>query len=530
MRYVGLVLLVFCGFTLWGSPGELAYWETVVPLSSPPSVFAPAYAPLDGRILRYGGVGPQGITGELVILEPGTWDWYYVPSFDSQIPPARYGASLTPMPDGRMALFGGAGETGLYNDLWFLNPATWEWYPVVTEDTPPEPRKFHSAWADEEGNFYVYGGIGSDGSTRSDIWQYNPEENAWTRGPDAPADFVDPVDFWCSWMDKDPDFFMVRGLPPSPTGVAQFFGPLPGTLYYSLGPDGEFATADDAWILDDLPENVPPPKYFAGYTMIDEDVYMFGGLYHRDGFTTSTSCLWYYDSVTNGWFYLPSHSLPYAVWDPYCWWDPEEDAVYLGGGWLGWPEALGWEDFLAGEPEDWDWDNWEPNDKVFVLHHPRQLAGPGGPGGQPPGQPPGPGRGPGGQERPRKDQPDEPEEQPPYLEGCLVTDAVEGGEPVSLNPVFTSANATAVFWFKLAPLCDPHSYRVEIYDAEGYLHDSLSSSTPNPDDHGVDCFGSYSSSWEFPLGPAAARPHGTWWAELYLDDVLVCTALFEVRE
>ena len=90
--------------------------------------------------------------------------------------------------------------------------------------------------------------------------------------------------------------------------------------------------------------------------------------------------------MANGWFYLPDPSPPYedtGVWDPHAWWDPDEDAVDLIGGWLNWPENLEWEELAAGDPEDWDWDNWEPNDKVFVLRHPRQLAGPGGPGVQP---------------------------------------------------------------------------------------------------------------------------------------------------
>jgi len=308
------------------------------------------------------------------------------------------------------------------------------------------------------------------------------------------------------------------------------FSPTAQFIAYGNGPDGEFGTADDECSVSPPPENAPPRKCLAAYAATDEGVYMLGGLYHHGGATYSTPCLWYYYLASNGWFYLPDPAPPYAdtgVWDAHAWWDPDEDSLYLVGGWFGWPGDLEWEVLFAGDPEDWDWDNWEPNDKVFVLRHPRQLAGPGGPGGQPPGRPPGPG---GGQGRPRKDEPDEPEEQPPYLERCVVTDAVQDGEPVSLNPVFTGADTTAIFWFKLSPLCDPHSYRVEIYDADGYLHDSLSDSTPNPDEHGVDCFGSYSSSWEFPLGPAEARPHGTWWAELYLDDVLVCTTLFEVKE
>ena len=119
--------------------------------------------------------------------------------------------------NGNLWLFGGQGydstgaNEGILNDLWKYDPAINEWtwmggssafncadvpqkychmpgvYGNLGQPSPgniPGSRYLSSNWKDNEGNFWLFGGIGfdsvSDWSYLNDLWQFNPTTDEWT--------------------------------------------------------------------------------------------------------------------------------------------------------------------------------------------------------------------------------------------------------------------------------------------------------------------------------------------------------------
>jgi hypothetical protein len=289
------------------------------------------------------------------------------------------------------------------------------------------------------------------------------------------------------------------------------------------------------WRRLDAQGDVPPPKYLPAIARKGDRVYMFGGLYRGEKRVFPTPCTFSYDLAGNRWTYHHAVPPPYqetGLWGASAFYDAVADVFYILGGLVGWPfgELM---DFLAGFPADWQPTNRNLNENVY-LYRPDEGK-PAGLGAQPraPGQPGKPGRlgQPGGEQPPPpKNKPDYPEEQPPYLKRCLLTDALdEAGQPVNVNPTFTAAHDVAYFGFKMSPLCDEVSFRGEVYDAGGSLHYTFTGSTVDPDKYGVDCIREYAYWQKIPLGPPEGRVHGNWWIELYINGTLSCTSVFEVE-
>ena len=130
-------------------------------------------------------------------------------------PGSRYGAAGWADTAGNLWLFGGQGvdsgfASGYLNDFWKLNIATsqWTWMggvstvPVNSSNgvsgapgvygsigTPaagvmPGGRGYATAWADKQGNLWLFGGSGVDSAGNfgmlNDLWQYSPSSGQWT--------------------------------------------------------------------------------------------------------------------------------------------------------------------------------------------------------------------------------------------------------------------------------------------------------------------------------------------------------------
>ncbi len=418
------------------------------------------------------------------------------------------GATLTQVSPTEVALYGGVGEEGLLNDLWILNMENLEWREVETRGGPPA-RTYHSAWY-SDGTLYVAGGIGEDETPRRDLWGYDFEENTWTQGQDAPDDF------WGAYATLACE---------SPC-AAYILGPV--SLVYDL--------AGKTWSELTATGDAPPAKHLAAFARRDGTVEMFGGLYPGDGKVYSTPCHYSLDLPSKTWTYHHGVPAPFehtGLWGTSAFWSPWDDSFYLFGGLFGFPfESL--EEFIESSLrafQDWDvakWP-WGERDKVIVYR-------PGGPGGKPlggggkPGGGPGrvPGRPPGGEKKPKK--PKEPDEPYPNLVDCAVTHGLDdAGKPIDREPDFTVADEEAVAWVKISPLCEQVTIRFEIYAPPGYLYMPMEATSTNPAEYGVNCLGSYAYSFRFPLGVPETRPTGTWWVEVYINDALSCTRLFEVK-
>jgi N-acetylneuraminic acid mutarotase len=146
---------------------------------------------------------------QILCGQPGVYGTLGTPA-SGNFPGARYGAATWTDKSGNLWLFGGvafdsAGNRDDLNDLWEFNPSTKEWtwiggvntfvtgvgVPGVygTKGTPaagniPGGRSSASAWVDNNGNFWLFGGGGYDSANTdgflNDLWEFNPSSNQWT--------------------------------------------------------------------------------------------------------------------------------------------------------------------------------------------------------------------------------------------------------------------------------------------------------------------------------------------------------------
>ncbi|HWG19258.1 MAG TPA: chitobiase/beta-hexosaminidase C-terminal domain-containing protein [Terracidiphilus sp.] len=135
--------------------------------------------------------GQYGVYGTLGTPAPGN------------IPGGRWGAASWTDKSGHLWLFGGLGliwgEENWLNELWEFNPSTNEWTwmggyggPETGEDGPlgtpapgniPGGRQDPTAWTDESGDLWLFGGAGYSANSLlgalDDIWEINPSTNEW---------------------------------------------------------------------------------------------------------------------------------------------------------------------------------------------------------------------------------------------------------------------------------------------------------------------------------------------------------------
>ena len=132
----------------------------------------------------------------------------------ANIPSSRYGSASWTDQSGNLWLMGGSGvdstgTTAMLNDLWRYSPSSgqWTWMTgnsivginnglsgttsgvygsqgVASSGNTPGGRFQGASWIDASGNFWLFGGWGSDstGTTGllNDLWEYSPSANTWT--------------------------------------------------------------------------------------------------------------------------------------------------------------------------------------------------------------------------------------------------------------------------------------------------------------------------------------------------------------
>jgi N-acetylneuraminic acid mutarotase len=138
---------------------------------------------------------------------PGTYT-------DGNVPAGRFGAVGWTDGSGNLWLFGGftmveAGAGSSLNDLWEYNPTLKEWtwmagippeicwtadgcddhlgvygpLGTLSASNFPGVREFSATWTDSSGNFWLFGGQGSDsdndGTMLNDLWKFNPSTSEW---------------------------------------------------------------------------------------------------------------------------------------------------------------------------------------------------------------------------------------------------------------------------------------------------------------------------------------------------------------
>jgi hypothetical protein len=179
-----------------------------------------AWIDSSGHFWLFGGSGATGTYNDLWEFNPTTiqWTWMSGSSSPNQpgifgtqgvaspgnVPGARNGAIGWKDSAGNFWFFGGesvgAGVTAL-NDLWKFNIATqqWTWVSgstamnqpgvygsqgVASANNVPGARYYAISWTDEGGNFWLFGGVGTDSTgvtgELGDLWKFSPGADQWT--------------------------------------------------------------------------------------------------------------------------------------------------------------------------------------------------------------------------------------------------------------------------------------------------------------------------------------------------------------
>lgn len=189
-----------------------------------------------GRLWLFGGLGYDahgaiGMLNDLWRYDPATGDWTWVAgsstSSTSGTQTGAYGTRGVPGPtntpgprqratswtdaSGKLWLFGGYGfdahgTAGSLNDLWRFDSdeGVWTWMAgsdsanplasygtrgVASPANVPGPRFGSTAWAAQDGAFWILGGYGIDSTDSTgnlgDLWKYDPATQNWTwmKGP-----------------------------------------------------------------------------------------------------------------------------------------------------------------------------------------------------------------------------------------------------------------------------------------------------------------------------------------------------------
>lgn len=254
---------------------------------------------------------------------------------------------------GHLWLFGGfgygsAGTQGYLNDLWEFNPSTrqWAWMGgsklanqngsygtlrVANAGNTPGARFAPVAWADRDGNFWLFGGAaynaGSPGDT-NDLWKFNTstKEWAWMAGSnhvdqngiygahDVPSATNIPGarDNAMAWVDAEGKFWLFGG---SGYGAYGYFwlndlwefdpsdldwtwatgSAYGGTVINPDGPSGQGGLYDKLGVPD--PGNTPGGRINAStWTDAQGNLWMFGGRGYGSAFGEGAlNDLWEFD-------------------------------------------------------------------------------------------------------------------------------------------------------------------------------------------------------------------------------------------
>jgi N-acetylneuraminic acid mutarotase len=197
------------------------------------------WADSKGNLWLFGGYGDdpvytQGYLNDLWVysIANKTWEWVNGSSLNGpdygqggvygtlgvastgNMPGGRFVPAIWQDSGGNVWMFGGSGRdssnsisgVGSLNDLWMYNPTTNEWawmagsttvpgfeqgragiygtLGVANSANLPGGRYGAATWTDAQGNFWLFGGAGADGSGNSgdlnDLWMFNSTTQQWT--------------------------------------------------------------------------------------------------------------------------------------------------------------------------------------------------------------------------------------------------------------------------------------------------------------------------------------------------------------
>jgi len=260
--------------------------------------FSTTWRDATGNLWLFGGMGygsvDMGYLNDLWKYDPATNNWTWVNGSNiieqystygtqgiphaANKPGATYASVSWTDANNNLWLFGGFGYTdndfGFLNTLWKYNPSTNQWTWVKGDKTidkvgvygtkgvehannKPGGRYGSRTWTDANGNLWLFGGYGYDGSSTgmlNDLWKYNPATNKWT------------------WVNGD-------------NAIEQ-----PG-VYGTKGVPGA--------------SNKPGARYVStSWTDNSGNLWLFGGFGYDESLAGNLNDMWRYNPATNEWTWI----------------------------------------------------------------------------------------------------------------------------------------------------------------------------------------------------------------------------------
>jgi N-acetylneuraminic acid mutarotase len=340
----------------------------------------------NGNLWLFGGYGldstsyAQGYLNDVWTynIAQGTWTWVNgsnvvgpnyaqsgvygtlgVPS-STNAPGGRFAPSIWQDSSGNVWMFGGSGQdstgttngNGPLNDLWLYNPTTniWTWMGGSTtisrfntgqpgvygtlgtaaSGNMPGGRYGAATWTDQSGNFWLFGGAGTDANgingSLNDLWMFSPGTKLWTweggsntgnatgvygaQGVPSASNIPNPRNGAFTWTDPKGNFWLFSGA----TAMNDLWMFNPATKQWTFmsgsataGAAGSYGTQGVA-----AGTNLPPGRdYGSAWTDAAGNLWLLGGIGlgtpndgRLRGYDGSLNDEWMYNAATNQWTWV----------------------------------------------------------------------------------------------------------------------------------------------------------------------------------------------------------------------------------
>ncbi|MCE3226910.1 MAG: Kelch repeat type 2-containing protein [Bacteroidetes bacterium] len=264
-------------------------------------------------------------------------------------PGARLGSATWKDNNGNLWLFGGYGfdanSQDYLNDLWKydINLNQWIWISgpntisslgvygtmgVPATTNSPGARAWCASWVDNSGNFWLFGGEGSDsfmtGELLNDLWKYNPLTNEWTwmggsnlgsqygvygtQGVAASTNSPGGRHVTTYWKDNNGNFYIFGGYGLAVTSAPDYlndlwkYNPLTNEWTWLKGANTYNQTGIYGTLGVGAATNAPGARDGASYwTDNNNNLWLFGGTPYANSYFND---LWKYNVALDEWTWV----------------------------------------------------------------------------------------------------------------------------------------------------------------------------------------------------------------------------------
>lgn len=337
--------------------------------------YSATWTDANGYLWMFGGYGydvsVQGYLNDLWRFDPNTNQWTWKRGDNTINKYGIYGTKGVAAPNnqpgslyasmswtdknGNLWLFGGFGyssaDFGFLNDLWKFDPLTgnWTWVNgsnaagvkavygtkgVAAPTNRPGSRYGGLTWIDQDGNLWLFGGYGNDGSSTgilNDLWKYNITTNTWTwmKGNNTigkpgiygtqgvTAENNQPGARYLSnvWTDKSGNFWLFGGYgyDQSKQGILNDLWKFdPRTNNWTWMKGDKISDQKAEYGKQEIPNtlNRPGARYVSvSWSDVTGDLWLFGGYGYDEVNSGYLNDLWKFDIATSTWTWMKGDTL-----------------------------------------------------------------------------------------------------------------------------------------------------------------------------------------------------------------------------